>query len=393
MGTLLMRGITEVIIADHLEKKLKSGKKLRIKYGIDPTGDLIHLGHAVALWKLKEFQDLGHTIVLLIGDITARIGDPSGRSKERKILSDEQIKQNMKNYLDQASKILNLSKTEVRYNSEWFGSFTMKDIMELASRVTFTQVSHRAEFKKRIAAGGDVSLLELFYPVFQGYDSVMLKADMELGGTDQKFNMLMGRQLQTVYAQEPQDVILVPILEGIDGKEKMSKSIGNIVALTEAPESMYGKIMSIPDVILWKYFECASRVPMEEIAVMKKEVAKGSLNPRDAKMRLAHEIVTLYHGSDMAELARNHFISVFQKKERPEHIPEVRLTQKSLPLIDILVTSKLASSKTEARRLIQQKAIKVDDTIQEDCDAHCVLTTKGITIQKGKRHFVKIVKK
>ncbi len=388
---LLTRGVAEVIGKENLEKKLRGGKKLRVKFGIDPTGDLLHLGHSVALLKLKEFQALGHTVIFLIGDHTAEIGDPSGRSKERVPLSKEQIKKNMASYCLQAGRILDMKKVEVRHNSEWYDTLGIMEFANLTSKVTIQQILQRADFKKRLKEGGDVSVREAFYPILQGYDSVMLKCDVELGGTDQRFNLLMGRQIQKRYRQEEQDVLMVSLLEGTDGTAKMSKAADNYIALTENPETMYGKMMSVPDALIGRYFELATRVGMDEIEEMEKQMKKNTLNPRDAKMRLAREIVTLYHDEKKAEAAEKHFIALFQKKEVPDDMPEIRLKKKEWNIVDLLVECKLAGSKSEARRLIKQGGISIDEKIINNQNMVIEITSKGIVIKKGKRHFVKLV--
>ncbi len=388
---LLTRGVAEVIVKEHLEKQIQSGKNLRIKFGIDPTGNLLHLGHSVALLKLKEFQDLGHTVILLIGDHTAEIGDPSGRSKERVPLTKDEIKKNMVSYCAQAGRILTMKNVEVRYNSEWYNTLGIMAFADLTSKVTVQQILQRADFKKRLKDGGDISAREAFYPLLQGYDSVMLKADIELGGTDQKFNLLMGRQIQKRYHQEEQDVVMVSLLEGTDGSAKMSKTADNYIALTEEPETMYGKVMSIPDSLIGRYFKLATRVPMDEISAIESSMKKNTLNPRDAKMHLAHEIVTLYHGTKKAQEAEKNFITLFQKKEVPDEMPIVRVTKKEWNILDLLVEAKLASSKSEARRVVEQGGVSANETIISDVKTIIALASKGMILKKGKRHFVKIV--
>lgn len=395
---MLTRGVAEVIVKEELEKKLRGGKKLRIKFGIDPTGNLLHLGHSVALLKLKEFQQLGHTVIFLIGDHTAEIGDPSGRSKERAPLSRDKINENMKSYCDQAGRILTMKKVEIRYNSEWYDTLGMMEFARLTSTVTVPQILQRADFKKRLKEGDDVSVREALYPILQGYDSVMLRADVEIGGTDQRFNLLMGRQIQKRYKQGEQNVIMVSLLEGTDGSAKMSKTSNNYIALTEDPGIMYGKIMSIPDVLIVRYFELVTRIPMEEVREIERETTKGTLNPRDAKMRLAREIVTLYHGTEAARAAEDHFITVFQKKELPDEMPTVKVAKSEWPIIDLLVQTRLASSKSEARRLIAQKGVMMRlPNTQSDIainDPMLVIARKdiekGFILKRGKRHFIAI---
>jgi tyrosyl-tRNA synthetase len=394
---ILMRGVGEVLVRDSLKKKLLSGKKLRVKFGIDPTGSVLHLGHAVVLRKLKEFQDLGHKVIFLIGDFTAKIGDPTGRSTERKPLSDKEIRENMKNYAKQAGIILDMKKVEVKYNSKWLKKLSITEIINLTSKVTFAQVAQRADFKNRIKHDIDLSLQEFMYPVMQGYDSVELKADVEIGGTDQKFNLLMGRQLQKRYGQKEQDIITCPILEGIYGKDKMSKSLNNYIALTEKPENMYGKIMSIVDEMIAKYFELCTDLPAEEIEKIKNELSGGKTNPRDLKMKLAFEITKIYHGEKKAQEAEEFFIKTVQKKEVPDSIINYQLSTRlpdgqvnNLKLTDLLVETKLASSKGEARRLIEQGGIKVGGEVIKDFNKEIIITKEGVIIQRGKRQFVKV---
>jgi len=397
---LLTRGVTEIIVQEHLGKLLASGKKLRIKFGIDPTGNLLHLGHAVALLKLRDFQKLGHTIIFLIGDHTAEIGDPSGRSKERVPLSKDQIKANMVSYQEQAGRILDMTKVEVRHNSQWYDHLTIMEFAELTSYVTVTQVLQRADFKKRLSAGEDISVREAFYPILQGYDSVKLQADIELGGSDQKFNLLMGRQIQKRYRQPEQDVVMVDLLEGLDGVEKMSKSSNNYIALTENPDAMYGKIMSIPDTMVGRYFKLATRVPMNTVLEIETAIKNSTMNPRDAKMHLAREIVALYYDAKTSEHAEREFIALFQKKEIPEDIPILRVEKKGWNIVNLLVESKLAASKGEARRLIEQggvvivsEGIEHEEKIQND-PKNIIKSTdieRGFILKRGKRHFVKII--
>ncbi len=386
---VLERGVEETIVKDILKKKLLSGKKLRIKFGIDPTGSVLHLGHAVVLRKLKELQELGHQIIFLIGDFTARIGDPTGRSTERKLLADKEIKENMKTYVKQAGIFLNMRKVEVKYNSKWLGKLNFKEIIELTSKVTYAQIAQRSDFKERIKNDIDLSLQEFMYPVMQGYDSVELKADVEIGGTDQKFNLLMGRQLQKRYDQPEQDIITCPILEGIHGKDKMSKSLDNYIALTDGPENMYGKIMSLVDEMIVRYFELCTFSSIDKVEEIKKQLNNGK-NPRDLKMQLAREIVTIYHGEKKAGEAEEFFVKTVQKKEVPDEIKELKfLSVKNLAVI--LVLGKLARSNSEARRLIQQGGVKVDGKVIKDIGSIIKPTKEGVIIQKGKRVCVKVI--
>ncbi|MFC1700819.1 tyrosine--tRNA ligase [Patescibacteria group bacterium] len=382
---LLYRRADEVIIKKHLRKRLSSGEKLRIKFGIDPTANVLHLGHSVPLLKLREFQKMGHQVILLIGDFTARIGDPTGRTASRIPLTMEKIGENMKTYQKQASLILDMKKVEVRHNSEWFGKMDFKGIMTLASKVTYSQVSARADFKKRLAEDKDFTLEEFLYPVLQGYDSVALKADVEIGGTDQKFNMLMGRRIQKQYKQELQDIVTCPLLEGTDGKEKMSKSMGNYIALTEEPAQIYGKIMSIPDSLIKKYFELLTEFDEKQI---KKSL---DLGPRDAKAELAKEIVCFYYNKDKAEKAEQEFNKIFREKKEPTDMPVVKIKEAKIILVDLIIETKLISSKSEAKRLIEQGGVKIDNEIEKNWQEEITIKDNMI-IQIGKRRFVRVRK-
>ena len=391
MKDILTRGVAQVIERSHLERTLKSKKKLRVKLGIDPTAPDLHLGHAVVLRKLKQFQNLGHKIVLIIGDFTGAIGDPTGRSEERKPLSREEIKQNEKNYLKELGKILNIKKVEVRHNSEWFLKEGVTTILALAKAGTVQQVLHRADFKKRLDEGKDITLLEAMYPLFQGYDSVKIKADVELGGTDQLFNVLMGRKVQRYFGLPEQDILTVPLLEGTDGVRKMSKSFDNYIALNDPPAEMFGKLMSIKDNLIIKYFELCTDVPEKRIKEMAKLLKNKKLNPRDAKIILAFEIVSLYHGKAKAKAASEEFERVFKKKILPKKVDKVQLKLKPpfRDIVGILVHPeiKFASSKSNAWRLVKQGGIKIDGkTILSPHQQ----VLDGAVIQAGKRHFIQV---
>ncbi|MDP2642644.1 MAG: tyrosine--tRNA ligase [Candidatus Peregrinibacteria bacterium] len=389
---LLERGVVEVIVKEELEKKLNSGKKLRIKFGIDPTGADLHIGHGVVLRKLKQFQDRGDTAILLIGDYTARIGDPTGKSETRKTLTEEQIKENMKHYIEQASKILDLKKLEIRYNSEWFGKMNMAQILELTAKRTVSQMLQREDFKNRLKNNQDISITELLYPLMQGYDSVMLESDVELGGTDQTFNMLVGRDMQKNYGCKTiQDIITVPILEGTDGVEKMSKTYNNYIGFSESPKEIYGKAMSIPDNMIIKYFELATEISFEDLKTIEKALKQGE-NPKNLKMRLARELVALYHDQKSAETAEKEFTEIFSNKGKPEEIEEVKLSGKKHKLVDLLVETKLTTSKGEARRLIEQGGLKVDDEKVSDVNTELDISKERL-IQAGKRKFIKVIGK
>ncbi|MEK7651493.1 MAG: tyrosine--tRNA ligase [Patescibacteria group bacterium] len=372
---ILNRGVEEIIEKDHLIELLSPGKKLRVKFGIDPTAPYIHLGHTVPLRKLRQFQEAGHQIVLIIGDFTGMIGDPSGRSEERKPLTEKDIKTNLKRYLEQAGKVLDIKKVEVHYNSEWHKKNGLAAMLEMAKAVTFQQIIKRADFQKRIDAGNDISVIEILYPLLQGYDSVKVKADVEIGGTDQKFNLLMGRRVQRHFSQPEQDIITVPLIEGTDGVKKMSKSYGNYIGVTENPNDMFGKIMSIPDPLINKYFELLTDI----------DAPKG--NPYQSKMLLAETIVGMYHSPAIAKKAKENWIKTFSKKETPEDAKELKV-KKEINLLNLLLASGV-ESKSEARRLIQQKAIKIDDVTKENTEE--TLKLKGGEILKvGKHRFFKI---
>lgn len=372
---LLSCGVEEAIEKDHLEKLLRAGEKLRVKFGIDPTASDLHLGHTVPLRKLRQFQDLGHYIILIIGDSTAVIGDPSGRSEARKMLTKGEIKQNMKNYQKQAGKILDMKKVEVRHNSEWYDKLGFEFLFDLTSKFTVARIIERDDFKKRMKDDIDVSMLEIIYPLLQGYDSVEVKADVEIGGTDQKFNLLTGRKVQRRYGKREQDIITVPLLEGLDGEKKMSKSLGNYIGIAESADSQYGKIMSIPDKLLPQYFELLTDLRFDE-----KE------NPRDAKMRLAYEIAKIYHNEKEAEKAQENFVKLFQKKEIPEDILEIK-AKKEENLGELLVKKNIISSKNEFRRLVKSRAVDIDGEAISDIN---YLIKKTIIVKIGKKKFIKI---
>jgi tyrosyl-tRNA synthetase len=384
---ILTRGVDEVIEKESLKKKLESGKQLRIKLGIDPTGSQLHIGHAVPLRKLKQFQDLGHQVILLIGDYTATIGDPSGRNETRPILSMEQIKENEKTYIDQAAKVLDMSKVEIRHNGEWYGQNNFTGLlMELTSKITVARILERDDFQKRIKEGSDIQMQEIMYPLLQGYDSVALEADVELGGTDQKFNLLMGRKIQKRYNQKEQDVITVPLLVGTDGVKKMSKTYDNFIALEDKANEMYGKTMSVADELIIKYFELVTNVSMEEIKKLAKELENGA-NPRDLKMRLAFEIVKMYHNEAEAKSAQENFINTFAKKQVPEEMPEVKPSV--YDLITILTESKICKSKSEVRQMIDQGGVKVNEKKVPNGEYNFVIKS-GDIVQKGSRFFVRV---
>lgn len=383
---LLTRGVEEIFIKEDLEKKLFSGEKLRIKLGIDPTSPYIHLGRAVTLRKLKAFQDLGHHIVLIIGDYTAKIGDPSDKLDKRPMLTDEQIKNNLKKYLEQISLILDIKKVEVRYNSEWLKKMNFFEIGKLLECFTVQQMSKRRNFKERLDAGIDIFMVEFLYPALQGYDSVEVEADVEIGGFDQLFNLKAGRIVQKRYGKKEQDIMTLSMLEGTDGR-KMSSSWGNIISLLDKPEDMFGKIMSLKDELITKYFLLATEMSFSEISKIEKSLKEGE-NPMVYKKRLGREIVTLYHNENKALKAEENWEKTFSKKEIPEEVEEIKI-QKNTLLVDVMVNSKIVSSKSEFRRLIEGGAItrlednkKIEDFNQK--------SEEGV-YRVGKKRFVKII--
>lgn len=383
---LLDRGVDDLIPKAEIITQLESGKKLRLKFGVDLTRPDLHLGHAVVLRKLREFQDLGHTVIFLMGDYTTRIGDPSGKSKTRPMLDDKEIAANVKTYLDQVSLILDVKKAEIRYNSEWLGKLDFSDLIKLASNISVAQLIERDDFSKRLADGSEIALHEFMYPLMVAYDSVALEADIEFGGTDQLFNLLAGRNLQKKLGQQPQTVITAPLLVGLDGVHKMSKSLDNYVALTDEPADMFGKVMSIPDNLIGPYFELCTAVPEAEIKAIIANIA-GGVNPRDTKASLAREIVRIYHGEKAAQTAEQSFNDQFRDKKAPTDIP-VHTTKKNTPLVDVLVEAGLVSSKSEYRRLVMQAGVKRNNQIitpEDDIEMH-----DGDTIQVGKRRYIKL---
>lgn len=380
-------GIEEIISNESLKKRLSSGKKLRIKLGCDPSRPDIHLGHTVVLRLLRRFQDMGHTVIFLIGDYTAKIGDPSGKNKTRPILSDEEIKKNAGTYAEQVGKILDVSKAEIRYNSEWLEELTFADLLKISSMFTVAGMIERDDFNKRLKANLEVGLHELMYPLMQAYDSVSLQADVEIGGTDQKFNFLAGRELQRKMGAEPQDIVMCKLLVGTDGREKMSKSLDNYISINDKPVDMYGKTMSIPDEQIISYFTLCTDIDPDKIADYKKRMDEG-YNPRDIKSRLALEITRMYHGGNEAKKAAEHFEQVHQKKELPDQIDEVELSGE-FTIIGLLGELKLIESNSEGRRLVEQGGVKVDGTAITDSSG-MIATHSGMVVQVGKRRFIKI---
>ncbi len=389
---IIKKGADEIINLNELEEKLaksyRENRPLTIKLGLDPSAPDIHLGHAVVLRKIKQLQDLGHKAVIIIGDFTGMIGDPTGKSKTRKQLTSEQVIENAKTYEKQIFKILDKNKTEVRFNSEWLGKMTFKDVIELASKYTVARMLERDDFKNRFKNEQSIGIHEFFYPLMQAYDSINIKADIELGGTDQRFNILMGRTLQKEYNMERQIAVFMPILEGIDGKDKMSKSLGNYIGINEDPDTIYEKVMKVPDNLIIKYFELTTDLHPDYIDEIKKQLENGTKNPRDIKMLLAREIVSLYHSKHEAESAEENFKSVFQRNEIPEEMPALTLMNGE-SIIDAMIKFNFASSKNEAKRLITQGGVKINNNqIKEFTTLN--LNNNDI-IQVGKRKFGKII--
>ncbi|MBO8129471.1 MAG: tyrosine--tRNA ligase [Peptococcaceae bacterium] len=396
---VIKRGTVEIIPEDDLVKKLKefirTGKPLRIKLGLDPTAPDIHLGHTVVLQKLRQFQELGHLVDLVIGDFTARIGDPTGKSETRKQLSEEEVAANARTYKEQIFKVLDPERTHIVFNSSWLGSLDFASVIDLASKYTVARMLERDDFEKRFKNGLPISIHEFFYPLMQGYDSVALESDVEIGGTDQKFNLLMGRTLQKEYGQEPQVAITLPLLEGLDGVQKMSKSLNNYVGITEPPAEMYGKLMSLPDNLMMRYFELVTSIPLDELKSIENDYKKGRIHPRDLKMRLARHIVTIYHGEREAASAEAEFKKVFQERDLPSDIPQFKIppelaAKETVWLPRLLAVSGMTSSTSEARRLIKQGAVRIDNERIIDPDAE-VPVSPGMIIKVGKRKFMRLV--
>ncbi|MES9925147.1 MAG: tyrosine--tRNA ligase [Candidatus Thiodiazotropha endolucinida] len=387
---LIKRGTEEVLPEDLLIKKLQRGKPLKIKAGFDPTAPDLHLGHTVLINKLRQFQELGHEVIFLIGDFTGMIGDPTGKSATRPPLTREEVVENAKTYEHQIFKILDPTKTTVLFNSSWMGEMSAVDLIQLAAKHTVARMLERDDFNKRYTSGQAIAVHEFLYPLIQGYDSVVLKADVELGGTDQKFNLLVGRQLQEAYQQEPQIVITLPILEGLDGVQKMSKSLNNYIGITDAPEEMFGKVMSISDELMWRYFELLSFRPMSEIVEWKREIEQGA-NPRDVKIRLAEELVERFHSREQAVKAHEAFVARFQKGQMPDEMAEFDFTASNggYPIANLLKDAELVKSTSEAMRMIKQGAVRIDGERVTD---HTLTVAAGSThvYQVGKRRFARV---
>lgn len=384
---IIMKGVDDLIDEKELREKLikseKEGKPMIVKLGLDPSAPDIHLGHTVVLRKMKQLQDLGHQIVIIIGDFTGKIGDPTGKSKARKALTTEQVLANAKTYEEQIFKVLDKEKTIVRFNSEWLAKLNFEDVIKLAATITVARMLEREDFKKRYEGQMPISVHEFFYPLMQAYDSIALEADIELGGTDQRFNLLMGRSLQREFGMESQIVIMMPLIEGLDGKEKMSKSLGNYIGIDEEAGIMYQKSMEIPDELIIKYYNLVTDVHPDEVNKIESQLKEGSVNPRDIKMNLAREIVTLYHGEESAKEAEERFKSVFQKGQIPEDIQTIQVKEDGFDLIEVLVSNEIVKSKSEVRRLASQGGVKVNGEKVEDLST--IVKESELVVQIGKK--------
>lgn len=385
---IISKGVDEIIGLDELKEKLAKNKPLTVKLGLDPSAPDIHLGHTVVLRKLRQLQDLGHNIVIIIGDFTGKIGDPTGKSKARKALTTKQVLENAKTYEEQIFKVLDKKKTKVNFNSEWLSKMNFEDVIRLGAKMTVARMLERDDFKKRYENQMPISIHEFFYPLMQGFDSVEIKADIELGGTDQRFNLLMGRMLQKEFGQEPQCIIMMPLLEGLDGINKMSKSLGNYIGIDEDAKVMFEKIMTIPDELIVKYFELVTDIHPDEVEKIK-ELLRDGTNPRDIKMQLGREIVELYHGKDAVKDAEDRFKLVFQRKEIPDDIKCVEVSKENLDLAEIITNNLLVKSKNEFRRLVVQGGVKVNG--EKLGNIEDLILSEEMIIQIGKKKFIKII--
>lgn len=387
---IIRRGTEEILVEEDLIAKLKEGKPLRVKAGFDPTAPDLHLGHTVLLNKMRQLQDLGHEILFLIGDFTGMIGDPTGKNETRPPLTREQVNENALTYQAQVFKVLDPNKTKIMFNSEWCDKLTPTDLIKLAATHTVARMLERDDFHKRFTSGQPIAIHEFLYPLLQGYDSVAMRADIELGGTDQKFNLLMGRELQKHFGQRPQTVIMLPLLPGLDGVKKMSKSLGNYIGIDESPDQIFGKVMSISDETMWVWFNLVSFKSLDEIKKLREEVVAGK-NPRDVKFMLGEELVARFHGEEAGVRAREHFIAQFQKGQLPEDMPEVTLTidANGINIINLIKSAGLTDSNSEAVRMLQQGAVKVDG--EKISDRNLLFNDKmSIILQVGKRRFAKV---
>ncbi len=382
----------EVISVEALEDKLKRKKSLRIKFGADPSAPDLHLGHFVVMKKLRELQDMGHTVVLIIGDFTAMIGDPSGRSKTRKMLSKEEIEKNVKTYEEQCFKVLRKDRTEIRYNSEWLGKMRFDDVVKLSSYYTVARMLERDDFEKRYKFNIPISVSEFLYPLAQAYDSVAIKADIEVGGTDQTFNLLVGRDIMREYGLEPQVIMTFPILEGTDGVNKMSKSLGNYIGFMDSPNDMFGKVMSISDDLMFKYYQLLTDFTLQEIEQMKSDIDNGILHPKEAKIRLAKIIVEYFYDEKTAIRAHEEFENVFKNKNLPTDLKTFKVKETSINVVDLIMLAKLAPSRSEAKRLIKSNAVRINDTTISDFKTDITMD-REIILRVGKRRFARIIRK
>jgi tyrosyl-tRNA synthetase len=392
---VIRKGTVEIIPEDELVRKIEQSIKtkipLNIKLGCDPSRPDLHIGHSVVLNKLREFQNFGHQAILIVGDFTGMVGDPTGKKKARPQLTFGETRENGKSYFEQAIKILDKDKTKIVYNSEWLGKLDLHNLIDILSKFTIQRILERDDFTNRLRDQQEIGAHEILYPVMQGYDSYAIKADAELGGTDQKFNNLMGRDMQKRFGQEPQVVILMPLLEGTDGSEKMSKSLNNYIGITDAPKDIFGKTMSIPDVLIYKYFELAIRLTPQELVEIKKELENTANNPRNTKRKLGYELVKLYYNEEIAKSAIEEFDKIFIKKEIPDEIEEFKLNENSIKIINLLMLTKLTDSKGNARRLIEQGGVSIDGEKIEDIN-YIVNFEKEFILKVGKRKFLKIIK-
>ncbi|HPS23905.1 MAG TPA: tyrosine--tRNA ligase [Methanoregulaceae archaeon] len=384
----LKRGVVDIVSDEEFIAKLRKGRPLKVKVGFDPTAPDIHLGHTVVLQKMRQFQDAGHEVICLIGDFTGMIGDPSGRSATRPPLTREEVLENAKTYQEQVKKILDPDKTRIAFNSQWMDNMVVADFIKLTSVQTVARMLERDDFKKRFQQQHPISIHEFLYPFIQGYDSVALEADIEMGGTDQVFNLLMGREVQKAYGQEPQVILTLPLLEGTDGIQKMSKSYNNYIGVDDAPSDMYGKVMSISDELMWKYYELLSSLSIPQIEEMRTTVREGALHPMNAKMRLSYEMVERFHGRDQAQAAQEGFVKVFQSRELPEDMPEVAIRMERPWVCAVLKEAGLVGGTSEARRMISQGAVHIDE--EKIVDGEYVLPRGSHIIKVGKRRFARV---
>ncbi|QDI91192.1 tyrosine--tRNA ligase [Salicibibacter halophilus] len=390
----LQRGVVEIVPEDAFREKIKksviTGKPLKIKLGMDPSAPDVHIGHTVVLHKLRQFQEFGHEIQMLIGDFTGKIGDPSGKSETRKPLTTEDVEANAKTYVEQYGKVLDMDKATLYYNSEWLSKLTFEDVIKLAGNLTVARMLEREDFHNRYTSNKPISVHEFFYPLMQGYDSIAMDSDIEVGGTDQTFNVMMGRQLQDAYGKEKQVALTLPLIEGLDGERKMSKSLDNYIGIDEEPNEMFGKAMSIPDELMLKYYELATDISLADIEQLEKELADGSLHPRDAKQRLGRKFVSMYYGEDEAEKAQRYFQTVFQKRALPDDMPEVEWKgEATVSIIDLLVELDMQPSKGEARKMIQNGGVKINEEKVHDIKTE-IAVENGMIVQVGKRKFTKL---